>query len=105
MAAHSEVGEGEWARGEMIVIEYEMSITWNEHAIQVGRGSEDSFFYLRDKLRSLPGYSCLPASLSENSYRAVAQLMYGLISGFIPPSKQQWSLKNFIFATTNNLCT
>lgn len=41
MAAHSEVGEGVWAEEEMIVIEYEMSITWNEHAVQVGRGPED----------------------------------------------------------------
>lgn len=43
-AAHSEVGEGaraEVEHDEMIVIEYEMSITWNEHAIQAGRGSED----------------------------------------------------------------
>lgn len=38
MAAHSEVGEGAQAEEEMIVIEYEMSITWNEQAIQVRRG-------------------------------------------------------------------
>lgn len=41
VAAHGEVGEGAQAEEEMIVIEYEMSITWNERATQVGRVSED----------------------------------------------------------------
>lgn len=40
-AAHREVGEGVQAEEEMIVIEYEMSISWNEQAIRVGRGSYD----------------------------------------------------------------
>ena len=46
MFAHGEVGEGAQAKEEMIVIEYEMSITWNE---QVGKGSEDGFSYLLDE--------------------------------------------------------
>lgn len=42
VAAHDEVGEGAQAGEEMIVIEYEMSIIWNEHAIRVGGwGSKD----------------------------------------------------------------
>lgn len=42
VAAHDEVGEGAQAEEEMIVIEYEMSIIWNEHAIRVGGwGSKD----------------------------------------------------------------
>lgn len=36
VAAHDEVGEGAQAEEEMIVIEYEMSITWNERALRVG---------------------------------------------------------------------
>lgn len=50
-AAHRGVGEGARVEEEMIVIEYEMSITWNEHTMQVGRGSEDGFSDLGDKLR------------------------------------------------------
>ena len=36
VAAHSEVGEGAQAEEEMIVIEYEMSITWNELSLWGG---------------------------------------------------------------------
>lgn len=57
----------------MIVIEYEMSITWNEHAIQVGRGSKDWFSYLGDKHRFFSRYSGYPVSLNKDlsSYMTV----------------------------------
>lgn len=41
VAAHGEVGEGAQTEEEMIVIEYDLSIIWNEHAIQVERGPKD----------------------------------------------------------------
>lgn len=85
-AAHREVGEGARVEEEMIVIEYEMSITWNEHAVQVGRGSEDGFSYPRDESCSFS--PSLPASLGRklSSDRALA-----------PPSKQPLILKSVLF--------
>lgn len=40
-AAHGGVGEAAREEEKMIVIEYEMSITWNEHTVQARRGTED----------------------------------------------------------------
>lgn len=49
VAAHGGVGEAAQAEEDMIVIEYEMSITWNELAIQVGKGADDWFSHLPEE--------------------------------------------------------
>lgn len=85
VAAHGEVGEGTQAEEEMIVIEYEMSITWNEHTVEVGRGLVDWLSYLGHKQRFFLRDSCSCLSLFNKllSWMALIQTMYCLMPWFI----------------------
>lgn len=66
-----QVGEGVWAEGRMIVIEYEMSISWNKHATPARRNIHSSLTYC-GAFGTLV-YHRYPAALSNGNHICATQ--------------------------------